>query len=176
MYMYGRVSNACIQRIPYKLRATCTFSDKYRFTRFLGLRNPVDKYEASLVLYILVARIPQHCSAACHDRPIWSSEAVLRCRVRPCGWSIEICHYPVRKSVSQTRLQGHLCDWGARHCVRTILTTFYHMHHLIPLGIWSRVSCIESQCASIYDTYTTCIQQHFHYCTCRYSRNQIKFM
>jgi hypothetical protein len=29
------------------------------------------------------------------------------------------------------RLHLRVCDWGAsmRHCVRSILTTFYHMHH-----------------------------------------------
>ena len=50
-----RVSDACIQRIHYKLSAT--FSDKYRwpnFTRSLGWHNPVDKcvhYIDDLLLY-----------------------------------------------------------------------------------------------------------------------------
>jgi hypothetical protein len=49
--------------------------------------------KASIALYIARHR------AACHDL-IWSSEAVLCCRVHPYGWSIEICHYRDRKSIS----------------------------------------------------------------------------
>jgi hypothetical protein len=80
--------------------------------------------KASLELYIA-----RRHRAACHDRRIWSLEAVLRCRIRPCGWSIETYHYRDRESVSDWVTP--FCDWGATvySCVRTILTTFYHMHH-----------------------------------------------
>ena len=34
--------------------------------------------------------------------PIWSLEAVLRCQVRICDWSIEVCHYRGWESVSDS--------------------------------------------------------------------------
>jgi hypothetical protein len=63
-------------------------------------------------------------STACHDRTIWSLEAVLRCRARPCGWSIETGHY-----WSRVGLRRHRSLRLRQYWVRTILTTFYHMHH-----------------------------------------------
>ncbi len=57
-----RVSNACIQRIPYKVRAT--FSDKH------GLSN--------LLAYVIPIAI---CSTPSTTRTL---EAVLHCRVHLC--------------------------------------------------------------------------------------------
>jgi hypothetical protein len=54
---------------------------------------------------------------------IWSFGGVLCCRVRPCDWSIETCHY-----YDRVHLRPHLCTWGI-DCAHTILTTVYDIMH-----------------------------------------------
>ena len=66
-------------------------------------------------------KVSEHAaSAPCHNRPIWSSGALLHYWVRLCGWSIKMSHYRGRKSVSDSICVDSVC---------TMLTNFYHTHH-----------------------------------------------
>jgi hypothetical protein len=98
--------------------------------------------KAGLELYIARHR------AACHDRPIWSLEAVLRSRVRPYGWSIETYHYRDRESVSDSisAIEALLCT----HHIYWQPFTTCTITTMQLLGTWSQFHTIIKKHSSAY--------------------------
>ena len=89
--------------------------------------------KASLALYI----------ARAMSWSIWSLEAVLRCRVRPYGWSIETCHYRGRESVSdsisaiETLLCTHYIDDLLPHAPLPLCSYWGHGQEFIIISYLS---------------------------------------
>ena len=131
-YIICRVSDARIQRIHYKLSATCILSltsTAGRTSRALLADVIPWINKASLALYLIAPH------TACHaaTNPMFRSCMALSSS----SPVIENCLV----SRSRVGLRLHLCDWGtdidvaALDCVRTILTTYYHnMIHYAATG------------------------------------------
>ena len=118
------VSDACIQRIYYKLSAT--FSDKNRrpnFTYSPCWRNPVDD-KAGLALY------STHAVFHAATNPMFRSCMVWRCRVCLLWLKIVDVKVDSQSQTSNSTIEAASILMWLRLC-RTILMTFYDMNHYV---------------------------------------------
>ena len=105
-------------------------------------------------------------------RPIWSSKAVLRCRVH----ILWLKYWNLSLSRSRVSLRLHLCDWGAginvTYRLHTILTTFTMLCTIRTISHWGRGQVLhfkinvkswpwEWACTEIGNLKIIC-----HVCTC----------